>query len=238
VTDWNGEVRGSPQSGSESRVWFRPGTKCGPSATRSVVNISKSKTFIAPVAAAALALSLAACGSDSDESSSTEAAEVTTAPESAEVTITEAWVREPATGQTRSAAYGEITNGGSTEITLVGASAPIEGTVEIHETIMGDDGAMSMQERTEGFAIAPGDTFVLQPGGPHVMFMEIDPSEITGTIPVTFIFDSGLEITADAEVQTLDEPMEEMNMGDEEMEMEEGDHEMEDGEMEMDDMGS
>ena len=157
-----------------------------------------SKYLIAPFAALALTFSLAACGSDDDASDSSE--EVAADG----VTITDAWVRQPADGQTVSAAYGTIQNDSGEDITLVGASVPVQGMVEIHETIMGDDGAMSMQEKEDGFLVADGETFVLQPGGPHVMMMQIEPEEITGTIDVTFIFDNGAEVTVPAEVRTLD----------------------------------
>jgi copper(I)-binding protein len=180
------------------------------------VTNKRNKFFIAPIAAAALTFSLAACGSDSDSGSDT-----TSEASTADVTVTGAWIREPAEGQTVSAAYGVIANNGDEDITLVGASAPIEGTVEIHETIMEDDGTMSMQERTEGFLIPVGGENVLEPGGSHVMIMGIEPTEVVGTIDVTFIFDSGLEVVAPAEVRALDGEMGEMDdgeMGDEDME--------------------
>ncbi|RLE25090.1 MAG: hypothetical protein DRJ50_03570 [Actinobacteria bacterium] len=173
----------------------------------------RNKYFIAPIAAAALTFSLGACGSDSDSSADT------TAEESADVVVTGAWIREPAEGQTVSAAYGVIANNGDEDVTLVGASAPIEGTVEIHETVMADDGTMSMQERTEGFLVPAGGEITLEPGGSHVMIMGIESTEIVGTIDVTFIFDSGLEVTVPAEVRALD------GMGD-----------MDDGDMEDQDM--
>jgi len=202
------------------------------------VNNVRTKLLLAPVAAAALTLSLAACGSDDDSGSSdTAPAEVTTAPEGttattdamaddmvgAEVTVgaitvADAWIREPAEGQTRSAAYATITNDGDTDVTLVAASVPFDATVEIHETLMGDDGTMEMQERPDGFVIVAGETFTLEPGGPHVMFLDIDPADFTGTIEVTLVFDDGTEVTIPAEVRTL-EDMGEMS-GDMEGDME------------------
>lgn len=185
------------------------------------VKRNSSKYLIAPFAALALTFSLAACGSDDDSGSEAS---------SDGVTVTEAWVREPASGQMVSAAYGTIENGSGEDITLVGASVPIQGMIEIHETTMDDDGSMSMSEKEGGFLIADGETFVLEPGGPHVMMMEIEPAEITGTIDVTFIFDNGSEVVAAAEVRALDMgDMDEMDDG----EMDEMD-DMDDGEMESD----
>jgi copper(I)-binding protein len=174
------------------------------------VTNKRNKFLVVSIAAAALTFSLAACGSDSD------GADTTSEASTADVTVTGAWIREPAEGQTVSAAYGVIANNGDEDITLVGAAAPIEGTIEIHETIMEDDGTMSMQELTEGFLVPAGGEVTLEPGGSHVMIMGIESTEIVGTIDVTFIFDSGLEVVAPAEVRALDSDMGEM--GDEDME--------------------
>ena len=201
------------------------------------MNLTRTRLLLAPLALAAVTLSLAACGSD-DDSSSSDTASVTQpstddmatdgtdmagdmagdmggeAVTVGAITVADAWVREPAAGQTTSAAYATITNDGDTEVTLVSASVPFDATVEIHETIMGEDGAMQMQERPDGFEIAAGQTFTLEPGGPHVMLLDIDPADITGTVEVTLVFDDGTEVTVPAEVRTLDDMGDMGDMGD------------------------
>jgi copper(I)-binding protein len=119
------------------------------------------------------------------------------------ITVTGVWMREPAEGQTRTAAYGTITNDGEADVTLVSASVPFDATVEIHETIMGDDGSMQMQEVPEGFVVPAGGSFTLEPGGAHIMLIDIDPADITGTIDVTMVFDDGTEVTVGAPVRPL-----------------------------------
>ena len=184
----------------------------------------RTPALIAPVAALALTFSLAACGSDDDSSSATTGAPEATAPmdgttdmdgdsmdetmpggeaTAGDLAVTGVWMREPAEGQTRSAAYGTITNNGDSDVTLVSASVPFDATVEIHETIMGDDGSMQMQEVPEGFAVPAGGSFSLEPGGPHIMLIDIDPADITGTIDVTMVFDDGTEVTVGAPVRPL-----------------------------------
>ncbi|HSM65926.1 MAG TPA: copper chaperone PCu(A)C [Ilumatobacteraceae bacterium] len=147
------------------------------------------RTVLAPAAAVALALSAAACDDDGTGSG--------------DVTVTEAWVRQPAEGQTTSAAYGVITNDGDETVTLVGGAVEFDATVEVHETMMDDDGVMMMQEREDGFEIAAGDSFTLEPGGPHVMMLDIDPAEIVDPVAMTFVFDDGTEVTVDAEVREI-----------------------------------
>jgi len=186
------------------------------------VNHNRTKLLLAPLAASALVLSLAACGSDDDSASDTTemAAETTMAGDMddsgddmaampggeatvGDITVTDVWMRQPAEGQTRTATYGRITNNGDTDVTLVAASVPFDATVEIHETIMGDDGAMQMQEVPEGFVVPAGGSFTLEPGGPHIMLIDIDPADVMGTIDVTMMFDDGTEVTVGAPVRPL-----------------------------------
>ncbi|HUV17739.1 MAG TPA: copper chaperone PCu(A)C [Ilumatobacteraceae bacterium] len=194
------------------------------------MNHNRTRTLLAPLAASALVLSLAACGSDDDSSSDTVAevtettamaddmaSDTTMADDMADdmaempggeatvgdISVSGVWMREPAEGQTRTAAYGTITNDGDADVTLVGVSVPFDATVEIHETIMGDDGAMQMQEVPEGFVVPAGGSFTLEPGGPHIMLIDIDPADITGTIEVTMVFDDGTEVTVGAPVRPL-----------------------------------
>jgi len=201
------------------------------------VNHNRTKLILAPLAASALLFSLAACGSDDDAASSDTAGEITQTTMGGEmasdntmdddmaempvgeatvgdITVTDAWVRQPAEGQTRSAAYGTITNNGDTDITLVGGSVPFDATVEIHETLMDDEGVMQMQERPDGFVIAAGATFELEPGGPHVMMLDIDPADFVDSVDVTLIFDDGTELTVTAPVRSLDGMDMETDMGD------------------------
>jgi len=194
-------------------------------ATCGRVNHDRTRTLLAPIAAAVLIFSLAACGSDDDGGTSDTVAAVTDdmadgemAVEGGEatagdVTVTGAFVRQPAEGQTASAAYGTVINDGETDITLVAASVPFDATVEIHETLMADDGAMSMQEVPEGFVVTAGGRFDLEPGGPHIMLLDIDPADIVGEIEVTMVFDDGTELAVMAPVREL-VPMGDTDMGD------------------------
>jgi periplasmic copper chaperone A len=188
----------------------------------------RTNLILAPVAASALIFSLAACGSDDDAADSAATTTMAGAMASddtmadgmedmpggeataGDISVSDVWVRQPAEGQTRSAAYGVIANNGDADVTLVGGTVSIDAAVEIHETLMGDDGAMQMQEREEGFVIPAGGMFVLEPGGPHIMMLDIDPADFVGDIDVTMIFDDGTELTVTAPVRSLDG----MDMGD------------------------
>lgn len=86
------------------------------------------------------------------------------------------------------AAYLSVTNTTGEDVTIRSASAEGVGRIELHETMMGDDGAMTMEEATEGFTIADGETLVLEPGGKHLMIF--DPE---GTDDLEILLDFGGE---------------------------------------------
>ena len=187
--------------------------------------------------AGALSLGAAACGaSDDGAETGTDAASGSGSeqPASSEVTVGDVWVREPADGQTSAAGYGTITNDSDQAVTLVGASAPISGTFEIHETSVDDEGVMSMAEKGGGFEIAAGESLTLEPGGPHVMMLDIDPSEFTGPIELTFEFDT-IDVAVSAEIREIG-AMDDMDaMGD--ADMDDADHSGDETtEMDMDEM--
>ena len=97
------------------------------------------------------------------------------------------------------AGYMSISNTTDNDVTLQAASAEDVGRVEIHESVLGDDGTMAMQARPDGFVIASGETILLEPGGKHLMIF--DP---IGTDDRTFTLDFGdqtidVVLTYDAE---------------------------------------
>jgi len=80
------------------------------------------------------------------------------------------WAR-PAGRSIPSAAYGVIRNLGRLPDTLLEASSPQVGRVELHETVR-DTGRMRMQ-RVERIVIPAQDSVVLRPGGLHIMLYEL-----------------------------------------------------------------
>lgn len=150
----------------------------------------------------AVALLLSACGSDDDGGTSVEGA----------------WARASAEGQTTGAIYFEITADAAD--TLVAASVPasVAGRAEIHEVVpaemgddtgdgeheMGDGGgemAMVMQELEGGLALPAGETVTLEPGGYHVMLLDLtEPLEVGDEIELTLDFATADDATLTVEV--------------------------------------
>jgi copper(I)-binding protein len=93
----------------------------------------------------------------------------------------------------------EISNPTSTDVTLIGGTSDA-GMVEIHETVMSDDG-MQMQEINGGIDIASGETVLLQPGGFHVMVMGLNEDVLAGdelTVDLEFEGHPNISVTATA----------------------------------------
>ena len=153
---------------------------------------------LAIAALAFLPLSLTACAVNDTSVPATPL--VDTSDESAEqgIFFTEAWAKA-ADGM--SGVFGTIANNTSAEITLEAASSPRAGLVELHETAM-VDGRMIMRELDGGFTIPAGDEYLLEPGGNHIMLMELDSELLPGELlPLTLMFSNGESVTLDLDVR-------------------------------------
>lgn len=170
--------------------------------------------FLAVLAVATIGMGVAACGSDDDAGPSASTDTTEQAAADGEISIADAWSRQPAEGQTASAVYGVVTNSTDETVTAVSATTSLTDTVELHEVITGDDGEMSMREKEGGYEIAPGGTLVFEPGGAHIMLLDIDPATYPASVDVTLTFDNGTSIDFDAEVRSIDDEAGSMDMGD------------------------
>lgn len=182
----------------------------------------RSAVGLAALALATGTLGLAACGDDDDD-----AATDTTAALHADIDITGAWARTSPKMATAGAAYFTITNSGDLDDALVAASVDpaIAARAEVHETVAagpgdgtgdgmgadqgmggdtgrGDgDGMMQMRE-VDRVAIPAGESVALEPGGYHVMLLDLAaPLETGDTIDLTLTFEESGEQVVTAEVR-------------------------------------
>lgn len=81
-----------------------------------------------------------------------------------------------------------ITNDGQADDALLMVTSPLAGQVQLHETTMVDD--MMQMGPIEGDLIIPvGESVVFEPGGLHLMFMQIETPFAEGDeVPVTLHF--------------------------------------------------
>jgi periplasmic copper chaperone A len=168
----------------------------------------RRRTIGAAVAAVAL---LAACGSDDDSTAET----TTTAAPASEVEISDVWARTSPAVATAGAVYMDITNLGDLGDSLRGATVDpsVAATVELHETVEaeGEDsmstttgmggGMMSMQPVDE-IPLPAGGTIALEPGGYHVMLLDLaEPLEVGTSITLTLTFELFGPVDVTAEVR-------------------------------------
>lgn len=159
-----------------------------------------------------LSLLATACGSDSEtDGENTEGTSGTT------VSIADPWSRQPADGQTRTAAYGVVSNPTDQDVRIVAASSSVSDTVELHITTMDDDGTMAMEEVDE-FVVPAGGDFVFEPGGPHIMVLGIDPATYPASVDFSLDLDGADTLSFTAEVREATSDMD-MDMDDADMEM-------------------
>lgn len=107
-------------------------------------------------------------------------------------------------GAANGAAYVDIT-AFSEPVTLVGASSPASGHVELHTMQM--DGDMMQMRHVDEVRIEAGDTYAMRPGGGfHLMLIGLtQPLQEGDQFPLTLIFAEGEEIDVEVWVQSAEQ---------------------------------
>lgn len=140
------------------------------------------------------AFTLAACGGQAPAADDNGAAETGDKG----LVIEDIWARPGEPGD-HSAVYMTITNEGDADDTLVAASAPMAVT-ELHES-MEHDHVISM-EHVHEIPIPAGETVTLEPGGLHIMLMDLTEELAPGdTFDLTLTFAEAGEVTVEVTVR-------------------------------------
>ena len=104
------------------------------------------------------------------------------------LSVDHAWVKAPPTAAPTAAGYLTVTNHGKTADRLLGGSSPGVQAVQPHSMSMAG-GVMRMRALPDGWAIAPGATLTLAPGGDHLMLIGPKrPLRPGDRLPVTLRF--------------------------------------------------
>lgn len=154
---------------------------------------------------------LAACGSDDSANEG--------------VAVSDPWTRITAPTATTGAVYMDLESADGDRLASASVPAGVAGKVEVHETVtngesmdsgeMGDategdamegsmegDAMMGMREMKDGLELPAGEEVSLEPGGYHVMLLELQAPIVEGdTIPVTLMFERAGEVQVDAEAR-------------------------------------
>ncbi len=162
------------------------------------------------VAAAAILATTALTGCSSSTPSADQSQSAVDEKKAA-LTIENGWVRvseysDHTGGMT--GVFATITNNTDADVTLTGGSSDIAPMVQVHEVVMAD-GEMQMREKEGGIVIPAGESVTLEPGGLHVMLMDLKKAILDGDqITVTLDFEG-------ADSQTLTLPAKTSASGDE-----------------------
>lgn len=101
-----------------------------------------------------------------------------------------------------SGVFGTLQNHSDTDLTLVSATSTVAGMVELHES-QTSGSTTTMREVDGGFTLPAGGSFTLEPGGNHIMLMELPAELLPGDeVPLTLTFDD--DTTLDVTVLVKD----------------------------------
>ena len=144
-----------------------------------------------PAVILTLALLASACGGDG------------------EYAVDDPWVRS--NPNLMGAAYMVITAPVDDELVAASVDPAVAGTVEVHEVAM-EDGMMRMRE-VAGITLPAGEPVTLEPGGYHVMLLDMPAMLPPGTeVEITLTFASGATAVVTAEVRESTVPEDSMPM--------------------------
>lgn len=88
------------------------------------------------------------------------------------ITVHDAYARAMPPNAPSAGGYITLTNSGSVDDVLLMVTSPAAGEVQVHETIMEND--MMLMGPIDGeLAVPAGQSVTLQPGGMHLMFLDV-----------------------------------------------------------------
>jgi hypothetical protein len=123
---------------------------------------------------------------------------------SAQVTVTDPWVRGTVTGQKATGAFMQLKSPADTA--LVAAASPVAKIVEIHEMKM--EGSMMRMNAVDRLALPAGKAVDLKPGGYHVMLMDlVKPLKDGDTVPLQLTFEDKAGKKQTVEVKAVVRPL-------------------------------
>ena len=124
-----------------------------------------------------------------------------------QVKVEEPWARATVAGQKSTGVYMKLTAAQATQ--LVGVSSPVAGVAEVHEMKM-ENNVMKMSAMPAIHLLA-GKTVALQPGGYHVMLMDLKgPLAKDSSVSITLQFKDSKGVVSQQEVKL---PVKEMTHG-------------------------
>ncbi|ABM05116.1 periplasmic protein conserved in bacteria with c-terminal histidine [Psychromonas ingrahamii 37] len=120
----------------------------------------------------------------------------------ATLTVGDLYIRATPPNSKNSAAFMVIKNTDKKDIKLIAAGSDIADRVELHEHVM-DNGLMKMRQVKE-IIIKTKSSVKLQPGGYHVMFLNLkQPLKEGASVKLSLFFDNGQQLTFEAPIKKI-----------------------------------
>lgn len=114
--------------------------------------------------------------------------------------VRDGWIRLMPGGMPMQAGFGRIDNRCPMPATIVSASSPAYGSVELHESKT--VGGVSRMRAVPELRIAPDGAVVLQPGGLHLMLMQPkSPLKAGSRVAIEFELKDGRRLLGEFEVR-------------------------------------
>lgn len=106
------------------------------------------------------------------------------------LSISQPWVKASQSDMT--ATFAEITNQSEEAVKIVKAESSVSDMVQLHTTVLDPKTGSSSMKQVDSFTIEPGETFKLEPGGNHIMLMNMKCSIPAGhRLTITLTDDQG-----------------------------------------------
>ncbi|NKX75735.1 copper chaperone PCu(A)C [Rhodobacteraceae bacterium R_SAG3] len=123
---------------------------------------------------------------------------------SGDLVIERAWTRTTDADNRSAAIYFTLRNVGQATVDLIGMRADRASIEELHKTEFDTTGTARMSAAPE-LRVAPGETFKLEPGGMHVMLIDVESPLVEGeTLPLRLKFYDGDDIIVDVPILAAD----------------------------------
>jgi len=118
------------------------------------------------------------------------------------ITVVSPWARATPGGAKVGGAYLELKAAAGKGDRLIAAKSPAAGSVEIHSHVM--EGGVARMRRVDAIEIAGGKSVMLQPGGYHIMLIDLkQPLKQGDRLKLTLVFETAGEIEVEATVEAI-----------------------------------
>jgi copper(I)-binding protein len=119
-----------------------------------------------------------------------------------QISVEDAWARPVPAAGGNGAVFMRLVNSGGEADQLAGGESLFAGSVEVHQTKM-EEGVMKM-EHIPGLEVPPKSEVILEPGGYHVMLIDVSqPLAVGDSLPITLHFEKSGEMELDVQVREM-----------------------------------